>query len=173
MNSAGFNFFKRFSAKFVNLSAKFGSLNVQIRNNFKNNIFIACKRSKTFKYYVNTMVILCSTCQKEEKESTWVKYLIYAVLLPFPIYRNSCVFSAKSVFLKFQSSQKKNPSRTTTWIWVDCARCGSELGGNTQKPLAIRGKTPYLEAGRKIFGRLRSIWPCPSHFEIGQETGQS
>ena len=36
-------FKKRFSAQFVQFSDKFGSLNVQIRNNFKNIIFIACK----------------------------------------------------------------------------------------------------------------------------------
>ena len=34
----------------------FGSLNVQIRNNFKNIIFIACKWCKICKYYVNSMV---------------------------------------------------------------------------------------------------------------------
>ena len=38
----GVQFLKRFSAKFVKFSAKFGSLNVQIRNNFKNIFFIAC-----------------------------------------------------------------------------------------------------------------------------------
>ena len=35
--------------KFVKFSAKFGSLNVQIKNNFKNIIFIACKWSKICK----------------------------------------------------------------------------------------------------------------------------
>ena len=98
--------FKRFSAKFVNFSAKFGSLNVQIRSNFKNIIFIACKWSKTFRYYVNSMKTSCSTCQKEEKECTWVKYLIYALLSRLPIYRNVRLFSAKSVFPKFKSLQK-------------------------------------------------------------------
>ena len=39
----GVQFFKWFSAKFVLFSAKFGSLNMQIRNNFKNVIFIAYK----------------------------------------------------------------------------------------------------------------------------------
>ena len=36
---------------------KCGSLNVQIRNNFKNVIFITCKWCKICKYYVNSMVI--------------------------------------------------------------------------------------------------------------------
>ena len=100
-------FLKRVSSKFVKFSGKFGSLNVQIRNNFKNIIFIACKWSKICKYYVNSMVISCSTCQKEEKECTWVKYLIYAVLSRFQICCNLRFFSAKSVFQKLQSSQKK------------------------------------------------------------------
>ena len=39
----GVQYFKRYSAKFVNFSAKFGSLNIQIRNNLKNIIFISCK----------------------------------------------------------------------------------------------------------------------------------
>ena len=56
----GVQFSKRFSAKF-------GSLNMQIRNTFKNIISIACKWSKICQYYVNSMVIACSTCQKKEK----------------------------------------------------------------------------------------------------------
>ena len=36
----GVEFYKRFSENFVKFSAKFGSINVQIRNNFKNIIFI-------------------------------------------------------------------------------------------------------------------------------------
>ena len=39
----GVQLLKRFSAKFVLFSAKFGPLNVQIRKNFKNVIFIAYK----------------------------------------------------------------------------------------------------------------------------------
>ena len=51
------------------------------------------------------MVLSCSTCQKEEKECTWVKYLIYAVFAQSKIYCNLHLhlhlhlhFSAKSVF---------------------------------------------------------------------------
>ena len=84
----GVQLFERFSSKFVIFSAKFGSLNLQIRNNFKNIIFIACKWSKICNYSVNSMVILCSTCGKEEKECMWVKYLIYAVLSIFQIHCN-------------------------------------------------------------------------------------
>ena len=36
------DFLKRFSTKFLIFSTKFGSLNVQIRNNFKKVIFIVC-----------------------------------------------------------------------------------------------------------------------------------
>ena len=39
----GVQLLKRFSAKLVKFSVKFGSLNMQIINNFKNIIFIACK----------------------------------------------------------------------------------------------------------------------------------
>ena len=59
--------------------------------------FLQCKNADSLS--------TCSTCQKEEKECIWVKYLIYAVLLRFQICRNLRVFSAKSVFPKFQSSQ--------------------------------------------------------------------
>ena len=70
-------------------SAKFLPLNVQIT--LKNTIFTACKWSKLCKYYVNSMVISCITCQKEEKECTWVNLwftqsfdfvLIYAIFPP-------------------------------------------------------------------------------------------
>ena len=53
---------------------------------------MACKWSNICQYYVNSMVISCSTYQKEEKESTLGKYLIYAVLLQCPICCNLRVF---------------------------------------------------------------------------------
>ena len=53
---------------------------VQIRNNLKNVFFIAFKLCKIYKYYVNSLVISYSTCQKEEKECFLVKYLIHPVL---------------------------------------------------------------------------------------------
>ena len=96
-----------FSAKFVNISDKFEFLNMQIRNNLKNVIFIACKWCKIYKYSVNSMVISHSYCEKEEKECIWVKYLIYAVLSRFQICCNSLVFFRKIWNPKFQSSQKK------------------------------------------------------------------
>ena len=99
-------FLKRFSSKFSKKIAKIGSLSVPIRNNFKNIIFITCKWSKICKYYVNSMVIPCSTCQKEEKECMWVKYLIYALCHNFKFVVIYTFFSAKTVFQKFQSSQK-------------------------------------------------------------------
>ena len=86
-------FFFRFLAKFVKFSSKFWSLNVQIRNNLENVIFISCKWYKLCKYYVNSIVISCRTFQKEEEECIWVKYLIYAVLLQFEFGRNLRFFS--------------------------------------------------------------------------------
>ena len=53
----GVQLFFRFSAKFVNFSAKFESLNMQIRNDLKIVIFIVCKYCKTCKNFVNIMVI--------------------------------------------------------------------------------------------------------------------
>ena len=66
------------------------------------------------------MIITCSTCQKEEKECTWVKYLIYAVLLHFQICRNLRILFAKSVFPKFQSSQKKCIFQVWSVAWDIC-----------------------------------------------------
>ena len=54
MNPVEFNFSERFFAKFVKCSTKFKSFNVEIRNNFKNIIFIACKWRKTC---VNNMLL--------------------------------------------------------------------------------------------------------------------
>ena len=84
---------KDFLPNLWNFSAKFGSLNVQIRNNFKNIIFIACKWSKICNYYVNSMVISCNICQKEEKNAhglnIWLtlvchnlKFVVFYALFP-------------------------------------------------------------------------------------------
>ena len=58
------NVFTGFSSKFVKFSKKIGSMNVEIRNKFKNNIFIACKLSKICNYYVISLVLSFNTCQK-------------------------------------------------------------------------------------------------------------
>ena len=68
----GVQLFKRFSAALADFSAKFGFLNMQVRTNFQNVIFKTCKGCKIYKYFVNSIVISCSTCQKEEKECIWV-----------------------------------------------------------------------------------------------------
>ena len=86
---------------FFRFSAKFGSLNMHIRNNFKNIIFIACKWCKICKYYVNSMVISCSTCQKEEKECIWVNIWLRFFLSQFQICRNLHFFLLKIFFPKF------------------------------------------------------------------------
>ena len=94
LNSEEFNFF-RFSAKLVQFYGKFLSMNMKIINNLENIIFTACKLCKLCKYYVNSMVISCSTFQKEEKESICVKYFIYAVLPQFQFCHDLRIFSAK------------------------------------------------------------------------------
>ena len=91
-----------FPSKFSKFSAKYGFLNEQIRNHFKIVIFIACKWCKICKHYVNSMLISYSTCKNGIKWCISIKYLTYAV---FKICRNLCVFSAKYVFPKFQSTQ--------------------------------------------------------------------
>ena len=70
-------------ALFVQFSAKFLPYSVQIKKYLKNSIFTACKWCKLRQYYVNSMVLSCITCQKEEKECTWVDNVIYAVLPQF------------------------------------------------------------------------------------------
>ena len=86
INSTDFNLKKKTSAKFVKFSAKLESLNVQFWNNFKNIIFIASKWWKICKYYVNTMVISCSTCQKEEKNAK----IAGGFFRPIEIYYGVC-----------------------------------------------------------------------------------
>ena len=82
---------------------------MQIRNTFKNVIFIACKWCKMLKYYINIMVISCSTFQMEEKECTWVKYLIYSVLWRFQICRNLCIFFLPNLYSQNFKVNTKNP----------------------------------------------------------------
>ena len=87
----GVQLFKRFSTKLVLFSAKFGSLNMQIRNNFQNVILIGYTGCTICKSYVNSIVISCSTSQKGEKEHLG-KYLICAVLSQFKICCSLHVF---------------------------------------------------------------------------------
>ena len=69
----GVQFKKKIFHQICQIFRIFLSLNVQISNNFKNIFFIAIKLFKIFKYYENSMVLSCSTCQKEEKKCMWVK----------------------------------------------------------------------------------------------------
>ena len=58
------------------------------------------------------------TCQKEEKECIRVKYLIYAVVSQFQICSQLRIFSAKYLFPKFLSFQKKVISKSACQqIW--------------------------------------------------------
>ena len=82
--------------QFHRLSAKFLSLNMQIRNNFKNTILTANKTCKLCNYYVNSLVISCSTCWKGEKDCTVVNYVTCAFLPQFQFCCNLRNFSAKS-----------------------------------------------------------------------------
>ena len=112
----GVNFFKRFSAKFVNFFAKFGCLNLHIRNNLNNVIFIACKWSKICKYFVNSIVISCSTCQTKENNAhglniwftlyfcNFKHVVIYAFFPPNPYSQNFRV-RKKSFFPKSDHRQ--------------------------------------------------------------------
>ena len=52
-------------------------------------------------YYVNYMVISCSTCQKSEKQYIGAKYVIYAVLLRLKLCPNSRVFFHKILIPRF------------------------------------------------------------------------
>ena len=60
-------------AQIVDFLAKSIFLDMKVRTNFQNVILIACRWCKMCKYYLNSMVISCSTGQKEEKECIWVK----------------------------------------------------------------------------------------------------
>ena len=113
-SSANLDLKKRFFPKFVQFSAKFISLNVQIWNIFKNTIFTDCKWCKICKYYVNSMVISCSTCKKEEQECTWVKYVIYAVLPLFRFWRNLRNLFRKILIPRFSEFTKK----TLLQLWI-------------------------------------------------------
>ena len=111
-----------FSAKFVNISAKFGFLNMQIRNNFKNVVFIACNWCKIFKYYVNTMIMSYSYSQKEEKNLFGLN--IWSTLF-------CCVFKFVVIHMFFPPNLKPKISEFTKkwffpslggeltfWLWL-------------------------------------------------------
>ena len=124
MNSAEFNFFVRFSAKLEDFSAKFGFLDVQVRNNFQNVIFIACKWCKICKYYVNSMVISCSACQKEEKDCILVNILFTQTCRNFNYVVIYALFSAKFLFPDFRAHKniiysKSAPRQQHLEIWTD------------------------------------------------------
>ena len=65
------------------------------------------------------MVISCSTCQNEEKECIWIKYVIYVAWQQFQFYLNLDIFSAKSESTDFQKGQKK--SVIATQLCTICA----------------------------------------------------
>ena len=100
--------FKRFSGKFVNFPAEFGSLNVQIRNNFRNVNFIVCKWCKICKFKVYSMVISCNTGQLEKKNAFRLLFdlrslLRFQICRDLRFFRQMCIlkiseFTTKNVF---------------------------------------------------------------------------
>ena len=105
MNFAELNFFLDFPPNWS--SAKFESLNMQLRINFKNVIFIACKWCKICKYYVHSMIVLLSPVKKKKKNAFGLKIwflllchnfkfiVIYAFFLPFLYSQNFRVHKQK------------------------------------------------------------------------------
>ena len=104
---------------------------MQIRSNLKNTIFTACKWCKWCKYYVNSMVISCSTCTKGEQECTLVKYVICAVLSRFQVVviyaifqpnPNSQIFiidnKKRLLQLCFSANNFIGVFTLTTFIWL-------------------------------------------------------
>ena len=110
-----------FSAKFVNFSAKFGSFHVQIRNHFESIIFIACKWSKIYKYFVNCILISCSTYSKEEKYAFWLNIGFTQSYRNLFFFCNLCTFSAKLSFPFFLEFTKKLLILSLSWSFFSFA----------------------------------------------------
>ena len=63
------------------------------------------------------MVISCNTCQRNKKECTWVKYVIYGVLTQFKCCRTLSICFAKYLFSELT---KKNGYCNSWWhsaVW--------------------------------------------------------
>ena len=107
-------------------SAKLNKKNKKNRRNLSNfplnldpwtsKLDIVCKWNKMCKYHVNSMVISCSTYQKEGKECTWVRYLIDAVLLRLQIFRNLRVFFRQIYISKISGFTKKYFFSNSVWV---------------------------------------------------------
>ena len=98
------------------------------------------------------MVISCSTCQKEEKESTWVKYLIYAVLLQFQIFRNLPVFFRQICTPKI-SGLNKNPSLLhRCHCWKVEVRDGSSCHSTPRSEWIVPKELWYWGQGYRTLG---------------------
>ena len=90
-----------FLAKYVNISAQFGFLNMQIINKLKNVIFIACKWCKVIKLYLNSMVISYSYWQNNKKNAFGLNIGFTLFCCDFKFVVIYGFFSAKSEFPKF------------------------------------------------------------------------
>ena len=86
-------------------SANFRPLNMQIRNNSKNVIFIACKLCKICEYYVYSIVISLSPVKRKKKNAIGLNiwFTLFCCNFKFVVICGFFFF-AKSVFPKFQSS---------------------------------------------------------------------
>ena len=77
----------------------------------ENIIFIPSKRCNPFKYYVNTLIIVCKTCQKKEEERILVNYLIYAACCDLNRTKNCffqfCFCCAKVRVTNFNLAKKR------------------------------------------------------------------
>ena len=112
------NFFP--PAIFVNISAKFGFLNMQSRNDFKNVIFIACKWCKICKYSVYSMVVSYSYFPKEEKNAFGLNIWFMLFCQDFKFVVIHVFFSAKSETQNFRVHKKMffSKSDLNIWIWT-------------------------------------------------------
>ena len=108
----GVHFLKRSSANFVKFSAKFGSLNMQIRNNFGNIIFIVCKWSKICKYHGNIMYHLSKGRKNMHMHglNIWftlfccnLKFVVIYTICPPNLYSQNVRVHKKIVFFKSAS----------------------------------------------------------------------
>ena len=104
-------------AKSVHFSAHFGFLNMQIRNNLKNVIFIAFKWCKIWKYYVYIMVISLSLVERKKiKHLGWI-FDIRCFVAILNLSSFTRVFSPPYLYSEnFRFHKKKVFSKSVTWL---------------------------------------------------------
>ena len=106
-------FFFYFPQILVHFPANFWSLNVQIRNNFKNVILIACKWCKICKNYLYSMVISLSPVKREKNNAFGLNiwFVLFCCDLKFAvIYAFFCFFPPPNLYSQNFRVHKKNPA---------------------------------------------------------------